>query len=76
MCTCAQSFQSCPTLCDPVDCSLPGSSIHGILQDRILKWVAMISSRGSFLAQGSNLHLLCLLNWQTVLYRWRHLGSP
>ena len=39
--------QSCPTLCDPVDCSLPGSSIHGILQIRILEWVAISFSRGS-----------------------------
>ena len=39
--------QSCPTLCDPVDCSLPGSSIHGILQERILEWVAISFSRGS-----------------------------
>ena len=39
--------QSCSTLCDPMDCSLPGSSVHGILQARILEWVAMISSRGS-----------------------------
>ena len=37
--------QSCPTLCDPVDCSPPGSSVHGILQARILEWVAMPSSR-------------------------------
>ena len=35
--------QSCPTLCDPMDCSLPGSSIHGILQERILEWVAIES---------------------------------
>ena len=33
--------QSCPTLCNPVDCSLPGSSLHGILQARILEWVAI-----------------------------------
>ena len=33
--------QSCPTLCDPVGCSLPGSSVHGILQARILEWVAI-----------------------------------
>ena len=33
--------QPCPTLCDPVDCSLPGSSLHGILQARILEWVAI-----------------------------------
>ena len=39
--------QSCPTLCNPVDCSLPGSSIHGILQVRILEWVAISFSRGS-----------------------------
>ena len=37
----------CPTLCDPMDCSLPGSSVHGILQARILEWVAMPSSRAS-----------------------------
>ena len=39
--------QSCPTLCDPVDCSPPGSSIHGILQARILEWVAISFSRES-----------------------------
>ena len=39
--------QSCPTLCDPVDCSLPGSSSHGILQAKILEWVAIPFSRGS-----------------------------
>ena len=39
--------QSCPTLCDPVDCTLPGSSVHGILQARILEWVAISFSRGS-----------------------------
>ena len=39
--------QSCPTLCDPMDCSLPGSSVHGISQKRILEWVAVSYSRGS-----------------------------
>ena len=39
--------QSCPTLCDPMSCSLPGSSVHGILQARILEWVAFPFSRGS-----------------------------
>ena len=39
--------QSCPALCDPVDCSLPGFSIHGILQARMLGWVAMPFSRES-----------------------------
>ena len=39
--------QSCTTLCDPMDCSPPGSSIHGILQARILEWVSISFSRGS-----------------------------
>ena len=47
LCLHAKSLQSCPILCDPMDCSLPGSSVHGILQTRILEWVAMPSSRGS-----------------------------
>ena len=38
--------QSCLTLCDPTDCSLPGSSLHGILQARVLEWVALSFSRG------------------------------
>ena len=41
--------QSCPTLCNPVDCSPPSFSIHGILQARILEWVAISFSRGSSL---------------------------
>ena len=47
MCVCAKSLQLCLTLCDPMDCSLPGSSVHGILQARLLEWVAMPASRGS-----------------------------
>ena len=39
------AVQSCPTLCDPMDCSLPGSFVHGILQARILEWVAISFSR-------------------------------
>ena len=39
--------QSCPTLCDPMDCSLPGSFVHGILQARILEWIVRPSSRRS-----------------------------
>ena len=46
-CELAKSLQSCLTLCDPVDCSPPDSSVHGILQARILEWVPMPSSRGS-----------------------------
>ena len=44
-CVLAKLLQSCPTLCDPMDCSLPDSSIHEILQMRILEWIAMPSSR-------------------------------
>ena len=48
VCVCVMKVvQSCPTLCDPLDCSLPGSFVHGILQARILKWVAIPFSRGS-----------------------------
>ena len=42
----AKSVQSCSTLCDPMDCSHPGSSVRGTLQARILGWFAMPSSRG------------------------------
>ena len=42
----AKSLQSCPTLCDPIDCSTPGSSLHGILQARIPEWIAISFSRG------------------------------
>ena len=46
-CMCAKSLQLCPTLSNPMDCSPSGSSVHGILQTRILEWVAMPSSIGS-----------------------------
>ena len=39
--------QSCPTLFDPMDCSLSGSSVHGIFQARVLEWIAISFSRGS-----------------------------
>ena len=39
--------QSCPTLCDPMDCSLPGSPVHGILQAIVMEWIAISFSRGS-----------------------------
>ena len=47
VCMCAKSLQSCPTLWDTIDCSPPGSSVHGILQARILEWIAIPFSRGS-----------------------------
>ena len=47
LCVCAKSLQSCLTLCNTMDCSPPGSSTHGILQARMLEWVAISFSRGS-----------------------------
>ena len=47
--------QSCPTLCNPMGCGLPGSSVHGILQARILEWVAISFSRGSSLSRDRTL---------------------
>ena len=66
--------------CDPVDCNPPGSSVHGILQARILEWVAMPYFRGS--SQGSSspgielasLYVSCL--GRQVLYHQHHLGIP
>ena len=60
---CAKLLQSRPTLCNLMDCSLPGSSVQGILQARILESVAMPSSRGIFKTQGSNPCLLSVLHW-------------
>ena len=45
MCVCVWVTQSCPSLCDPIDCSLPNSSAHGSLQARLLEWVVISSSR-------------------------------
>ena len=60
------------TLCDPMDCSPPGCSIHGILQARILEWVAMPSSRGSSQPRWLNLGLL---HCRQILYHLSHQGS-
>ena len=65
--------QSCPALCNHMDCSPPGFSVPGILQARVLEGVAVLYSRGVFLTQGSNLHLLHC--WQ-ILYHLRYQGSP
>ena len=65
----------CPTLCDPMDCSLPDSSVHGILQTRILEWVAISSSRGCCSVYGLNLHLLRPLHWQADSLPLCRLGN-
>ena len=75
-CVRAMSLQSCPTLSYPIDHSPPGSSVDGILQARILEWVAMPSFRGS-----SPLRDRTCVSWvsctgRLVLYQQHHLGSP
>jgi len=70
----AKLLQSCLTLCNPMDCSPPGPSIHGILQPRILEWVAMPSPRGSSRPrdQTCTYYVSCISRW--VLYFYHHLG--
>ena len=67
----------CTTLCDPMDCSPPGFSVHGILQARVLEWVAIASSKGSSQPRVSNLHLLCLLllHCRSTLLPLSHWGG-
>ena len=60
--------QSCLTLCGTIDSNLPGSSVHGILQERILEWVALLPS-GNLLTQGLNPGLL---HWRQILYHLSH----
>ena len=62
----------CPTLCDPMDCSLPGSSVHGIFQARVLEWVIISFSRGSFQSRDRTQVSHC----RQMLYRLSHQGSP
>ena len=59
--------QSCLTLCDPMDCSLPGSSVHGIFQAIVLEWIAISFSRGSNPG---------IPHCRQTLYHLSHQGSP
>ena len=61
----AKLLQSCPILYDPMDCSLPGSSVHGILLARILEWVAMPSSRESSLLMDQT-----LISYGSCIGKW------
>ena len=74
LCVCmrAKSLQACAILCNPKDCSPRGSSIHGILQARILEWLHTLL-QGIFPTQGWNLHLL---HCRQILHHLRHWGSP
>ena len=65
--------QSYLTLCDPIDCSPPGSIVHGILQARMLVWVGHAFLQGIFLTQGLNSGLL---HHMQVLYHLSHQGIP
>ena len=63
----AKDAKSCPTLCNPLDCSLPGLSVHGISQARILEWVAISFCRGSF--QHGDRTCISHIGRQ-ILYHW------
>ena len=65
--------QSCPTPCDPMDCSLPGCSIHGIFPARVVEWVAISFSRGIFPTQGLNPGLP---HCRQMFYLLSYQGSP
>ena len=67
--------QSCLTVCDPMNCSPRGSPVHGILQARILEWVAISLFQDIFQTWGLNLGLLHLLQWQMGSLPLCHLGS-
>ena len=67
--------KSCPTLGDPMDCSAPGSSVHGILQARTPEWVAMPSSRGSSWPRDWTCVSGYLLHWQAGSLLMHHLGN-
>ena len=73
MCLCVHF---CLTLCDPIFCSLPDSSVHGIFQARRLGWAALPLLQGIFPIQGSNLHLPCLLHCRVDSLPLSHRGSP
>ena len=69
VCAHAKSPQLCSTLCDPMDCSPPGSSVDGILQARILEWVTMPSSGSSGPRDQTHIsHVSCFGSW--VLYQY------
>ena len=65
--------QSCLTLCEPEDCSLPGPSVHGILQARILEWIVMPSFSGSSQPRDQT---QALPHCRQILYCLSHKGSP
>ena len=73
---CTKLLQSCPTLCDPMDSSLPGSYVHGILQARIREWVAVFLSRGSSQTRYQTPISYVSCTGRQFLYHQHHLQSP
>ena len=71
---CAKSLQLCLTLCNPLDCNPPGSSVSGILQARILEWVAI--PPGNLPDPGIKLASLCLLHWKMSSLPLASAGKP
>ena len=71
-----KSLQSCPTLCHPGDCSPPASSVHGILQARILEWVALFSSRGSFQTRDPTCVSCVSCISRQLIYHYHYHDSP
>ena len=69
----SEAAQLCLIFCDPGDCSLPGSSVHGIFQARVLEWGAMAFSRGSPQPRDRT-QVSCIVS--KTLYRLSHQGSP
>ena len=70
-----KSLQSCLTLCDPMDGTWPGSSVHEILQARTLEWIDMLSSRGSSRPRDQT-RVSYLLRWQAGSLPLEPPGSP
>ena len=71
-CCCCLVAKSCQTLCNPMNCSLPGFSVHGILQPRILEWVDVSFSRGSSQPRDQT-HVSCLTDGFFIT---ESLGNP
>ena len=75
--SCAHHPQSHSTLCYPIDCSLSDSSVHGILQARILEWIAISSSRGSFWPRDcTHISSVSCIGRRILYHSLDHLGSP
>ena len=72
----AKSLQSCPTLCDPKDCSLPGSSVHRFLQARILQWSGLLCPPPGDLPDPEMKPMFCLLHWQAGSLPLAPPGKP